>query len=38
MRVTLYNVIDIRTGQYYSVVKVKESKAKYFVPAEQDLA
>lgn len=36
MRVTLYNVIDIRTGQYYSVAVVKENKAKYFVPAEAE--
>lgn len=36
MRVTLYNVIDIRTGQHYSVAVIKENKAKYFVPAEQE--
>ena len=32
--VTLYNVIDIRTGKFHSVVKVHASKAKYFIPAE----
>lgn len=31
--VTLYNVIDTRTGKYHSVVMVRESKAKYFIPA-----
>ena len=30
--VTLYNVIDIRTGQHYSVVRVKANKARWFVP------
>lgn len=33
--VTLYNVMDIRTGNVYSVVVVKASKAKYFVPVEE---
>lgn len=32
--ITLYNVMDIRTGNIYSVVRVKESKAKWFVPVE----
>ena len=32
--VTLYDVIDIRTGNYYSVAVVKQRNAKYFVPAE----
>lgn len=32
--VTLYNVIDIRTGQFYSIVKVSARKAKWFVPGE----
>ena len=32
--ITLYNVIDTRTGQYHSVAIVKERNAKYFVPAE----
>lgn len=32
--VTLYDVIDIRTGNHYSVVKVKKNKAKWFVSAE----
>lgn len=31
---TLYNVIDIRNGRFYSVVVVSERKAKYFVTAE----
>ena len=29
--ITLYNVMDIRTGNVYSVVKVKANKAKWFV-------
>jgi hypothetical protein len=33
--ITLYNVIDIRTGQHYSVVIVKQRNAKWFVPAPQ---
>ena len=28
--VTLYNVIDTRTGNYYSVVIVKQRNAKWF--------
>ena len=35
-RITLYDVIDIRTGQYYSVVNVKANKAKYFIPANEE--
>ncbi len=35
-RVTLYNVIDIRTGQYYSVVNVKANKAKFFIQANEE--
>jgi hypothetical protein len=31
--VTLYDVIDIRTNKYHSVVSVKQKYAKYFVPA-----
>ena len=31
--VTLYDVIDTRTGQHHSVVVVKARFAKYFVPA-----
>lgn len=34
--VTLRNVIDIRTGNVYSVVKVKENKARYFTPVEPE--
>ena len=33
-KITLYNVIDIRTGQYHSVVVTKEKYRKWFVPAE----
>ena len=33
-KVTLYDVIDTRTGQYYSVAIVSERNARYFVPAE----
>lgn len=29
--ITLENVIDIRTGNYYSVAIVKERNAKWFV-------
>lgn len=32
--VTLYNVIDTRTNKFHSVVRVKENKVKWFVPAE----
>lgn len=35
--VTLYNVIDTRNGQHYSVARVKANKAKWFVPADQDM-
>ena len=31
--VTLYDVIDIRTGVYYSVAVVKQRNRKWFVPA-----
>lgn len=34
--VKLYNVIDTRNGNYYSVAIVSEKKAKYFVPAEEE--
>ena len=30
--VTLYNVIDTRTGNYYSVAIIKQRNAKWFVP------
>jgi len=33
--VTLYDVIDTRTGQHYSVVRVKTNKARWFVAAEE---
>ena len=32
--ITLYNVIDTRTGIRYSVAIVKSRNAKWFVPAE----
>jgi hypothetical protein len=28
--VTLRNVVDIRTGQFYSIVRVKSNKARFF--------
>lgn len=34
--VTLYDVIDIRDGNHYSVVKVSQRKTKYFVSAAED--
>jgi len=34
--ITLYNVIDIRTGQFYSEVVVKAKNAKYFIPANPE--
>lgn len=34
--VTLYNVIDTRTGKFHSVVVVRESNARFFVPAVRD--
>ena len=33
--ITLYNVIDTRTGKHHSVVIVKQQKAKYFIPFEE---
>ena len=30
--VTLHNVIDTRTGNYYYVAIVKEKNAKWFIP------
>ena len=32
--VTLYNVIDTRTGKRHSIAIVSKWKVKYFVPAE----
>lgn len=34
--ITLYDVIDIRTNKHYSVVRVNEKKAKWFIPADED--
>ena len=36
MIVELKNVIDVRTDKHYSVVRVNEKKAKWFVPATND--
>lgn len=33
--ITLCDVMDTRTGQCYSVVRVKANKARWFVPVEQ---
>lgn len=33
--VRLTNVIDTRTGQWYSVAVVKERNVKWFVPADE---
>ena len=33
--ITLNDVIDTRTGRHYSVVRVKENKAKWFIPYDQ---
>lgn len=32
--ITLRNVIDIRNGQHYSVVRVKANKAHWFISEE----
>jgi len=34
--VTLYNVIDTRTGLFHSVAIVKKRNAKWFVPAVKE--
>lgn len=34
--ITLYNVIDIRNGNFYSVVMCKARQARYFIPASED--
>lgn len=34
--VTLTNVIDIRTGKFHSVVRIKERLARWFVEAEEE--
>ena len=31
--ITLYNVVDIRDGRFYSVAVVSERKRKFFIPA-----
>lgn len=35
-KITLYNVIDIRTEKFHSVVRCKANQAKWFVPAEDE--
>lgn len=35
--VTLYNVIDTRTGKFHSEVRVKQRMVRFFVPAEEVL-
>ena len=32
--VTIYNVIDTRTGKFHSEVRVKHRMVRFFVPAE----
>lgn len=34
-KITLYNVTDIRTDKFHSIVIVKERQAKWFVPTEE---
>ena len=34
--VTLYNVIDTRTGKFHSEVIVKQRMVRFFVPAEEE--
>ena len=34
-RVVLHNVVDTRSGQYYSVAVVKSRYVKYFVPVNE---
>ena len=36
--ITLYNVIDTRNDQFYSVAIIDKRTAKYFVPAEEEEA
>ena len=34
--VVLHNVIDIRNGAHYSIVRIKENKARFFIPAPSE--
>ena len=34
--VTLYNVIDTRTGKFHSEVIVKQRMVRFFVPADEE--
>lgn len=35
-RITLYNVIDMRTNKFHSVARIKQRDAKWFVPVEEE--
>lgn len=35
--ITLYNVIDTRTGKFHSEVIVKQRMVRFFVPAEEEV-
>ena len=36
-KITLYNVVDIRTNKFHSVVKVRVNQAKWFVAEDEDV-
>lgn len=36
-KITLYDVIDIRTGVYHSVVHTREKYRKWFIPANEEV-
>ena len=35
-KITLYDVIDIRTGVFHSVVYTREKYRKWFIPADEE--
>ena len=35
--VTIYNVVDTRTGKFHSEVRVKQRMVRFFVPAEEEV-
>ena len=35
-KITLHNVLDIRTDKFHSIVIIKENQAKWFVPVEEE--
>jgi hypothetical protein len=35
-KIILKNVIDIRTGQYHSIVHTREKYRKWFIPADEE--